>query len=55
MISGLFFCARTGVAGEENFHYQYDKRILRENELQDIRWHDMRSSYCTLCVNPEDL
>lgn len=50
---GFIFCSETGAARNKNFHYQYYKRILRENGLPDIRWHDLRSSYCTLLLKNE--
>ena len=50
---GFIFCSETGAARNKNFHYQYYKRILRGNGLPDIRWHDLRSSYCTLLLKNE--
>lgn len=34
----------------KDFHYKYFKKILEENNLPNIRWHDLRSSYCTLLL-----
>lgn len=50
---GFIFCSETGNARSKNFHYQHFKRILRENGLPNIRWHDLRSSYCTLLLQNE--
>lgn len=27
-----------------------DKRLLQENNLPDIRWHDLRSTFCTVLL-----
>lgn len=34
----------------KGFHCKYYKRLLAENGLPDIRWHDLRSTYCTLLL-----
>ena len=50
---GFIFCSETGNARSKSFHYQHFKRILRGNGLPNIRWHDLRSSYCTLLLQNE--
>lgn len=50
---GFIFCSETGNARSKSFHYQHFKRILRENGLPNIRWHDLRRSYCTLLLQNE--
>ena len=34
-------------ARSKGFHCRYYKQLLAENGLPDIRWHDLRSTYCT--------
>lgn len=43
-------CSKYGHSRSQDFHYKYFKRILEENNLPNIRWHDLRSSYCTLLL-----
>ena len=43
-------CSTLGRARSKGFHCQYYKRLLSENGLPDIRWHDLRSTYCTLLL-----
>lgn len=46
-----FICCSTyGHSRSKDFHYKYFKKILEENNLPNIRWHDLRSSYCTLLL-----
>ena len=34
----------------QEFHYKYFKKLLRDNDLPDARWHDLRASYTTLLL-----
>lgn len=34
----------------KDFHWKYFKKLLRENDLPDIRWHDLRSTYATMLL-----
>lgn len=43
-------CSTYGRARSKGFHCKYYKRLLAENGLPDIRWHHLRSSYCTLLL-----
>lgn len=47
---GYICCSSYGRSRSQGFHYPYFKKILKENNLPDIRWHDLRSSYCTLLL-----
>lgn len=38
-----------GLVSEED-EGRYYKQLLAENGLPDIRWHDLRSTYCTLLL-----
>lgn len=43
-------CSNYGRPRSKGFHCKYYKRLLAENGLPDIRWHDLRSTYCTLLL-----
>ena len=46
-----FICCSTyGNPRSKSFHFKYWKRLLKENNLPDIRFHDLRASYCTLLL-----
>lgn len=43
-------CSTYGRPRSKSFHWKYYKKLLRENGLPDIRWHDLRSTFCTLLL-----
>jgi len=43
-------CSSYGRARSKGFHQKYYKQLLLENGLPNIRWHDLRSTYCTLLL-----
>lgn len=46
-----FICCSTyGNPRSKSFHFKYWKQLLKENNLPDIRFHDLRASYCTLLL-----
>lgn len=48
---GNYICCSTyGKPRSKGFHWKYYKQLLAENGLPDIRWHDLRSTYCTLLL-----
>ena len=47
---GYICCSTLGRARSKGFHCRYYKQLLAENGLPDIRWHDLRSTYCTLLL-----
>ena len=48
---GNYICCSTyGKPRSRGFHDDYYKKILAENDLPNIRWHDLRSTYCTLLM-----
>ena len=48
---GDYICCSTyGRPRSKSFHFQHYKKLLAENGLPDIRWHDLRSTYCTLLL-----
>lgn len=48
---GDYICCSTyGRPRSKSFHWKYYKKLLEENGLPDIRWHDLRSTFCTLLL-----
>ncbi len=48
---GNYICCSTyGRPRSKGFHWKYYKQLLSENGLPDIRWHDLRTTYCTLLL-----
>jgi integrase len=47
---GYICCSSYGRPRSKNYHWQHYKRLLKESDLPDIRWHDLRSTYCTLLL-----
>ena len=43
-------CSVYGRPRSKGFHCKYYKQLLAESGLPDIRWHDLRSTYCTLLL-----
>ena len=43
-------CSSYGRPRSKGYHWKYYKQLLTENGLPDIRWHDLRSTYCTLLL-----
>ncbi len=43
-------CSTLGRARSKGSHCRYYKQLLAESGLPDIRWHDLRSTYCTLLL-----
>ena len=46
-------CSNYGKPRSKDFHWKYYKKLLRDAELPDIRWHDLRSTYCTLLLKSD--
>ena len=48
---GDYICCSTyGKPRSKGFHWTYYKKLLMESGLPNIRWHDLRSTYCTLLL-----
>ena len=47
---GYICCSSYGRARSKDYHWKHYKKLLRDNNLPDIRWHDLRSSFCTLLL-----
>lgn len=43
-------CSSYGRPRSMQYHFQPFKKLLKENGLPDIRWHDLRHSYATLLL-----
>lgn len=49
--NGLICCSDDGTVMSPQTLYHAFKRILKECELPDVRFHDLRHSYATLCID----
>ena len=43
-------CSSYGKPRCKTFYFSHFKKLLKENNLPDIRWHDLRSTYCTILL-----
>ena len=43
-------CSTYGRPRSKNFHWKHYKKLLKDCNLPDIRWHDLRSTFCTLLL-----
>ena len=51
---GYICCSSySGKPRSKDFHWQHYKELLKKAGLPDIRWHDLRSTYCTLLLNKD--
>lgn len=53
-----FICCSTyGNPRSKSFHFKYWKKLLKDNNLPDIAFHNLRKSYCTILlkhdINPK--
>ncbi|MCD8326706.1 MAG: site-specific integrase [Lachnospiraceae bacterium] len=46
-------CSNYGKPRSKDFHWTYYKNLLNELGLPNIRWHDLRSTYCTLLLKED--
>lgn len=51
--AGYICCSSYGKPRSKDFHWPHYKRLLRKAGLPDIRWHDLRSTYCTLLLKQD--
>ena len=47
---GYICCSSYGRPRSKEFHWAHYKKLLKENGLPDIRWLDLRSTFCTLLL-----
>lgn len=45
--AGYICCSTTGKPRSKDFHWKYYKKLLTDNQLPDIGWHHLRSTFCT--------
>ena len=43
-------CSSYGRPRSKSYHWRYYKKLLADNGLPDIRWHDLRSTFCTILL-----
>ena len=46
----FIICSTYGNPRSKSFHFKYWKQLLKENNLPDIRFHDLRATYSTLLL-----
>ena len=44
-------CSTYGHSRSKSFHYKYYKKLLKENNLPNIRFHDLRHTCATMLLN----
>lgn len=47
---GYICCSSYGRPRGKDYVFKYFKKLLKDNELPDIRWHDLRSTYATILL-----
>ncbi len=47
---GYINCSTYGNPRSKDFHFKYWKKLLKDCNLPDIRFHDLRATYCTLLL-----
>lgn len=43
-------CSSYGLPRSKDFHWKHYKKLLMDHDLPNIRWHDLRSTFCTLLL-----
>lgn len=51
--AGYICCSSYGKPRSKDFHWPHYKKLLKDAGLPDIRWHDLRSTYCTLLLKQD--
>ncbi len=46
-------CSSYGRPRSKSFHWKHYKKLLADNGIPDIRWHDLRSTFCTMLLKKE--
>lgn len=46
-------CSSCGRPRSKSYHWTHYKKLLDDCGLPDIRWHDLRSTFCTLLIQNE--
>lgn len=50
---GYICCSTYGNPRSKSFHFKYWKKLLKDCGLPNIRFHDLRATYCTLLIENE--
>ena len=51
---GYICCSSySGKPRSKDYHWRHYKELLKKAGLPDIRWHDLRSTYCTLLLSED--
>lgn len=48
--NGYICCSTLGKPRSKDFHWSHYKKLLADNNLPNIRWHDLRSTFCTILL-----
>ena len=43
-------CSNYGRPRSKEYHWKYYKQLLKDTGLPDIRWHDLRATFCTMLL-----
>ena len=46
-------CSSYGRPRSMSYHFEHYKALLKRCGLPDIRWHDLRSTFCTLLLKDD--
>lgn len=46
----FIICSTYGNPRSKSFHFKYWKKLLKDNDLPDIRFHDLRATYSTVLL-----
>lgn len=46
-------CSNYGKPRSKDFHWKHYKELLKNTGLPNIRWHDLRSTFCTLLLKSD--
>ena len=47
---GYICCSSYGRPRSKDFHWSHYKKLLKDCGLPDIRWHDLRATFCTMLL-----
>ena len=50
---GYVCCSTYGRPRSKDFHWSYYKQLLKDCGLPDIRWHDLRATFCTILLKSD--
>ena len=50
---GYICCSSYGRPRGRTYAFEHFKKLLRENNLPDIRWHDLRATFATILIKKD--